>query len=138
MKRLLFSTRIYAIDAALLLLRAASSLMIFTHGWPKIANFSDYLNRFADPLGLGPALSLQATIFAEFFCAILVALGLLTRLALIPLIITMATVVFIIHGGDAFGDKELPLLYLFAFVVLFITGPGKYSLDKRIIRKNPF
>ena len=138
MKRLLFSTRIYAIDTALLLLRVASSLMILTHGWPKITNFSDYLNRFADPLGLGPALSLQATIFAEFFCAILVALGLLTRLALIPLIITMATVVFIIHGGDAFGDKELPLLYLFTFVVLFITGPGKYSLDKRIIRKNPF
>lgn len=138
MKRLLFSTRIYAIDAALLLLRVASALMMVTHGWPKITNFSDYLNRFADPLGLGPALSLQATIFAEFFCAILVALGLLTRLALIPLIITMATVVFIVHAGDAFGDKELPLLYLFTFVVLFITGPGKYSLDKRIVRRSHF
>lgn len=138
MKRLLFSTRTYFLDAALLLLRVASALMMVTHGWPKIANFSDYLNRFADPLGLGPALSLQATIFAEFFCAILLALGLLTRLALIPLIITMATVVFIVHGGDAFGDKELPLLYLFTFLVLFITGPGKYSLDKRIVRKSNF
>jgi putative oxidoreductase len=138
MKRLLFSTRIYAIDTALLLLRVASSLMILTHGWPKITNFSDYLNRFADPLGLGPALSLQAAIFSEFFCAILVAMGLLTRLALIPLIITMATVVFIVHGGDAFGDRELPLLYLSTFVVLLITGPGKYSLDKRILRKSRF
>lgn len=138
MKRLLFSTRIYAIDAALLLLRVASSLMMLTHGWPKIANFSDYLNRFADPLGLGPALSLQATIFAELFCAILVALGLLTRVALIPLIITMAVVVFIVHAGDAFGDKELSLLYLVVFSVLFITGPGKYSLDKKISRKSRF
>ena len=138
MKRLLFSTRIYAIDAALLLLRVASSLMMVTHGWPKIANFSDYLNRFADPLGLGPALSLQATIFAEFFCAILVALGLLTRVALIPLIITMAVVTFIVHAGDAFGDKELSLLYLVNFLVLFITGPGKYSLDKKINSKSRF
>lgn len=138
MKRLLFSTRIYAIDAALLLLRVASSLMMVTHGWPKIANFSDYLNRFADPLGLGPALSLQATIFAEFFCAILVALGLLTRVALIPLIITMAVVTFIVHAGDAFGDKELSLLYLANFLVLFFTGPGKYSLDKEINSKSRF
>lgn len=138
MKRLLFSTRIYAVDAALLLLRAGSALMIMTHGWPKITNFSSYLNQFADPLGLGPALSLQAAIFAEFFCAILVALGLLTRLAVIPLIFTMAVVVFIVHGGDTFGDKELSLLYLVVFSVIFITGPGKYSLDKRIIRKNRF
>ena len=138
MKRLIFSTRIYAIDAALLLLRVSSSLMMVTHGWPKIVNFSDYLNRFADPLGLGPALSLQATIFAEFFCSILVALGLLTRVAVLPLIFTMVVVAFIVHGGDAFGDKELSLLYLVIFAVLFITGPGKYSLDKKIGKKSHY
>ncbi|HLT07468.1 MAG TPA: DoxX family protein [Cyclobacteriaceae bacterium] len=138
MKRLIFSTRIYFVDVALLLLRVASALMIATHGWPKLSNFSEYLSRFADPLGLGPAVSLQATIFAEFFCALLVALGLLTRLALIPLIITMAVVAFIVHGQDAFGDKELALLYLFIFVSLFITGPGKYSLDTRFGRRGRY
>lgn len=138
MKKLLFSTRIYAIDVALLLLRVASAAMMATHGWPKIANFSAYLNRFADPLGLGAATSLQLTIFAEFFCAILVALGLVTRLALIPLIITMGTVAFVVHGADPFSDKEMALLYLTAFVALFITGPGKYSMDAQILRKNRF
>lgn len=138
MKKLLFSTRIYAIDMALLLLRVGSALMIATHGWAKIANFSDYLNSFADPIGLGPALSLQLTIFAEFFCAILVALGLLTRLATIPLIIAMATIVLLVHGADPFADKELSLMYLVAFLVLFITGPGKYSLDHRIGRRSQF
>ena len=138
MKRLLFSTRIYAIDVALLILRVGSSLMMVTHDWPKIANFSEYLNRFADPLGLGPALSLQGAIFAEFFCAILVALGLLTRVAVIPLIFTMAVAAFIVHGGDPFGDKELSLLYLVIYAVLFITGPGKYSLDKKIGRRSRY
>ena len=138
MKRLLFSTRIYAIDVALLILRVGSSLVMVTHGWPKIANFSEYLNRFADPLGLGPALSLQGAIFAEFFCAILVALGLLTRVAVIPLIFTMAVAAFIVHGGDPFGDKELSLLYLVIYAVLFITGPGKYSLDKKIGRRSRY
>ena len=138
MKRLLFSTRIYAMDVALLLLRVGSSLMMLTHGWPKIANFSEYLNRFADPLGLGPALSLQGAIFAEFFCAILVALGLLTRVAVIPLIFTMAVAAFIVHGGDPFGDKELSLLYLVIFAILFITGPGKYSLDKKVGRRSRY
>lgn len=138
MKRLLFSTRIYFIDAALLLLRVAAAIMIMTHGWPKIANFSSYLNQFADPLGLGPAVSLQLTIFAEFFCGILLAIGLVTRVALIPLIIAMATVVLVVHGADPFGDKELPLLYLVTFIFLFITGPGKYSLDNRISKKNRY
>jgi|SRR5690554_5335083 len=138
MKKLLFSTRIYAIDVALLLLRIGTSVLIGTHGWPKIANFSSYLNSFADPLGLGVATSLQLTIFAEFFCAILVALGLVTRLALIPLIITMGTVAFVVHGADPFGDKELALMYLVAFVALFITGPGRFSVDAQILRRNRF
>jgi putative oxidoreductase len=32
-------------------------------------------------------------------------------------------------GGDWFGDMELPVLYLVAFIVIFLLGPGKYSVD---------
>ena len=132
MKKVLFTTRSYAVDAALLFMRLSVSIMIMTHGWGKIANFSENLNVFPDPIGLGPAVSLQLSIFAEFFCAILVALGFMTRWALIPLIINMTVVVLVVHGADPFGVKELPLIFLVSFLVLLLTGPGKYSMDYQI------
>lgn len=138
MKKLLFSNRIYALDLALLLMRMAVSIMILAHGWAKITNYSKYLNQFADPLGLGIATSLQLTIFAEFFCAILVALGFMTRLALTPLVIAMATVALVVHGDGPFGRQELPLLYLVSFLFLFLTGPGKYSMDTQISKRNKY
>ena len=59
---------------------------------------------FADPLGLGGQLSLGLASFAEFFCAIAVAIGLLTRLASVPVIILFTVAFFIIHGDDPFGE----------------------------------
>ncbi|MEX2592742.1 MAG: DoxX family protein [Anditalea sp.] len=138
MKRILFSNNAFAISEVLLIMRVAVSLLILTHGWAKIANFSENLNRFADPLGFGVATSLQLAIFAEFFCAILVGLGFMTRLALIPLIINMTTIVFVVHASDPFSRQELPLLYLISFLFLFFTGPGKYSMDRQILKRDRY
>lgn len=66
---------------------------------------------------------------AEFFCSILLILGLGTRIVLIPLIIAMTVVAFMVHGSDPLSEKESALLFLIPFLTLFITGPGKYSLD---------
>jgi putative oxidoreductase len=73
---------------------------------------------------------LGLTVFAEFFCALALALGLLTRAAVIPLIVTMLTAAFVILGDDPFGKKELALLYLVPFVTILIVGPGRFSLDR--------
>jgi putative oxidoreductase len=41
-------------------------------------------------------------------------------------------VAFIIaHDGDPFSKKEKSFLFLIAFVVLYFTGPGKYSIDRQ-------
>lgn len=74
---------------------------------------------------------MASTIFAEFFCAALIVMGLMTRLAAIPLIIVMSVVVFYSQDGEIFlGKGELPALYLAGFVALLFTGPGKWSLDR--------
>lgn len=132
MKKLIFSTSSYFQDISLAILRIGAALLMLTHGWPKIANFSTYLTKFSDPIGLGPAISLQLAIVAEFFCAILLAFGFLTRLSLIPLMITMSVAAFIAHADDPFGSKEKPLLFLLIFIFLFFAGPGKYSVDGQI------
>ena len=85
--------------------------------------------QFGDPIGLGVPTSLYLSAFAEFICAILIILGLLPRLASIPLIINMAVAFFIVHAADDFGTRELSLLYMGMFLTLFFTGPGRYSVD---------
>lgn len=132
MQKLLFSTSEIAKDLALAMLRIGTALMMLTHGWAKISDFTGYLAKFSDPIGLGPAVSLQLAIFAEFFCAILLALGFLTRLSLIPMMFTMLVAGLIAHAGDPFSSKEKALLFLLVFVVLFLLGPGKYSVDAHI------
>jgi putative oxidoreductase len=114
----------------LLLRITAGGTMIWQHGWPKLANFAERMDSFADPFGLGSALSLMLIVFAEVVCAGLVVLGLWTRAALIPLIIGMAVIAFMVKGDADFKEKELALVYLFAFVTLLFTGSGRFAIDR--------
>jgi putative oxidoreductase len=133
-KSTFFSSNGIASDLGLLVLRIIAGGALLTHGFPKFQKVVNGIMKFGDPIGLGQGTSLHLSAFAEFICAILVILGLLTRLACIPLIINMSVVFFIVHSADDFGTKELPLLYLTIFITLFLTGPGKYSADKGIFR----
>lgn len=118
-------------DLGKLLLRVVpAGLMLTGHGWPKLAGFSERLETFADPIGLGPGLSLALIVFAEVFCALLVMLGVWTRLSTIPLIIGMAVITFITHGNDVLGKGESGLVYLAIFTVILLVGGGRYSLDR--------
>ena len=113
----------------LLVFRVAICTMMLTHGLNKLSNFSTLSPNF-DPIGLGGTLSLSLVIFAEVFCSIALLLGLFTRLAVIPLMVAMCVAVFVTHAGQAFATKELALLYLTFYVVLFIIGPGRFSIDR--------
>lgn len=103
---------------------------MFTHGFPKFYKLmAGGEVQFRDVLGMGPAVSLSLAVFAEVICSTFVLVGLGTRLATIPLIITMLTAAFVAHADDPFGKKELPLLYLFIYITVLILGSGKYSID---------
>ncbi len=134
----IFQSRINlnATHLSVLLLRLAAGGFMLTHGYGKLQQLMAGEFQFADPIGVGPEVSLVLAVFAEFFCSLLVMLGLGTRLATIPLIVTMAVAAFIAHGADPFGRKEMALLYLVTYVVLLLTGSGKYSVDRLISGKN--
>jgi putative oxidoreductase len=123
-------------DLGLLLLRLGAALLLFAgHGWPKIANFAERAARFADPLGLGPQLSFGLVVFAEVGCAIAIALGLLTRWAVVPLLIFFAVAAFVQHAADPWARKELALIFAVPFATLLFTGPGHLSLDAWMERR---
>ena len=116
-------------DLGLLVLRLGLGGIMLTHGFGKLTNFAAMTDKFADPFGLGMTVSLVLAVFAEFFCSLGLIVGLATRLAVIPLIVTMATAFFIIHANDPFMKKELALVYLVGYVGLGFMGAGRLSLD---------
>lgn len=119
----------------LLLFRCGVGALMLTHGIPKLLNFSERMHTFRDPLRVGSTLSLGLATFAEVGCSLLLILGLFTRPALVTLIVTMGVVVFLVQMGQPFSKMELPLYFLIAFVVLFFTGLGRYSVDGVLWKK---
>lgn len=137
MKRFLFGTPITDVIPSLGLLLSRlvfGSFLLLGHGWGKLLSFSEQADKFPDPLGIGPQLSMASAIICEVICSALVVLGLVTRIAVLPVVFMMSVAAFMIHadaplfmGGGA--AKEPALIYLTGFAVLFFTGPGRFSVD---------
>lgn len=123
-----------AMSLLILALRIVFGVLLMSHGVQKWANFSAMSDSFPDPLGIGSQLSLILAIFGEMVCSIAFIFGFLYRLAMIPMIFTMCVAFFVIHANDPFATKELAFVYLVVFILLYITGPGKYSLDHFIAK----
>ena len=123
-------------DLGLLLMRITfGSLMFYSHGLNKILAGTERWNRLGgaltDLIGLSslkPFFGFMAS-FSESVCALLIVLGLFTRLSSFLLFFTM-----LIASVKHFADGDLPemaLLYGIFCLFLILTGPGKYSLDKK-------
>ena len=120
----------------LLLLRVSvGATMALQHGLGKAMRFSTLSEKFPDPIGVGSTASLSLALLGELLCPIALVLGLLTRLATIPLLTTMLVAAFVIHGGDPFKKKELALLYAAGATTLLLTGAGAYSIDGWLARR---
>ena len=136
-KKLLFSSGNLNASGSfgILLMRLSLGLMMMlAHGLPKIMKYSGLSESFHDPFGFGSAFSVSLVIFAEFFASLFVILGLATRAFLVPLIITMLVIILDVKWGGPFADMEKAALFLTGYITLFITGAGRYSID-RMIRK---
>ncbi|MBT8236168.1 MAG: DoxX family protein [Bacteroidia bacterium] len=117
-------------DIGLALLRIVPSALLLTHGIPKFQKLIGGDFEFGDPIGIGATPTLFLAVLGEFLCPILLILGFKTKWAAIPPALVMAVAAFVVHSADPFGVKEKALLFLGFFIVIFLLGPGKYSLDK--------
>jgi putative oxidoreductase len=55
-------------------------------------------------------------------------LGIGTRLAAIPPLVTMIVASGLVHASDPWPRKELPILYGVAFLTLALAGGGRFGL----------
>ncbi|MFN2458619.1 MAG: DoxX family protein [Chitinophagaceae bacterium] len=118
--------------ATFILRVGAGGIILGKHGFGKMLTFSEKAATFADPFDLGPSVSLGMVVFAEFFCAALIVLGLFTRFACIPLIIAMTVALGHAHKWRILGDGSGAAIFLVCFLSILFLGPGKFSLDKFI------
>jgi putative oxidoreductase len=144
-----------AASVGLLILRLGIGGFLITHGWGKVQMLlAGGADKFGDPIGLGSTISLALVTTSEFVCALFILLGLGTRFAAVPVVISMSVAAFVVHAQDpwtmeaaanaflggaskTWSSKEPALLYLIPFLSLVFTGGGRLSLDGWIaMRRN--
>jgi putative oxidoreductase len=119
----------WAFDTMMLLTRICfGGLLLVNYGFDKMVKFSRLQYTFGDPFHIGAKWSLVLVIFAEVFCALLLVLGLFTRLAAIPLVISLGIAFFLIHNHNI--DKgQNAALFLAGILAILLCGPGRASVD---------
>ena len=123
-----------SISTALLLLRLVVGLAFMFHGYTKIQNPFGWMGEKASIPGFFQGLAA----IAEFGGGLAWMLGLVTPLASFGLACTMSVAVwmsatvfhlpFVSKGGG--GSCELASVYLCVAVLLFVAGPGRFSVDR--------
>ena len=119
-----------------LLARLTVGLVFALTGWGKVHNLAK-VTGFFTKLGIPHAAFMAGLVgYCELICGVLVLVGLLTRLATIPLITTMIVALATAQAGEIhdlpglFGLIEFT--YLALLVYLCVTGPGALSIDALI------
>ena len=112
----------------LLVIRVCFGVLFFTHGLEKMMNFSTLSETYPSVFGFGSYMTLMVTIFCEFCCSLFLITGLLVRIMVLPMIVAMGVAFFDIHDA-MMPEGELALIYMIVFIILYITGPGRFSID---------
>jgi putative oxidoreductase len=122
-----------------LLGRLAVGLLFMSTGWGKVHDIAKF-TRFFTSLGI-PAPHFQAILvgYSELLCGTALVVGLLTRLATVPLIVSMIVAILTAKRGDLHGLFDLvgfdEFTYLVVLVMIAVLGPGPYSLDALVARR---
>lgn len=128
----------FAGDFGLLIIRLALAAVFIYHGYGKITDIPGTAKMFHEGLGIPlPMLSATLAALAEFGGGILLAVGLLTRLATIPMAFTMCVAVFHVHWGTFSvrdGGIEFAMTLGLFLIALGLLGPGRFSLDHLLFR----
>ena len=118
----------------ILAVRVFFGVLFFLHGVDKMMNFNQVSLNYPSIFGLGSYMTLMLAVFCEFCCSLFLIAGLLERIILIPMIISMAVAYFDVHDA-ILPEGELALIYMVVFFILFMVGPGRFSLDYMLDRR---
>jgi len=120
-------------NPGILLLRIFAGAAMLVHGVPKMFGGMEGFTKFVASMNV-PAPGFMALMAAltESLGALLLVLGLGTRVVAFLLVCNMSVAAFVAHGGDPFAMQEKALLYLVIYLAFYLKGAGKWSLDSLI------
>jgi putative oxidoreductase len=128
-------------DEVLLIARILLAILFLTSGWAKLTGYSgtvDYMTQIGVPV---PAVATVVAIAIEFLGSIALILGIWTRpLAVLFVLFTLATAFLGHHfwtmdGAERYANSihfYKNLSTIGGFLLLYVTGAGKYSVDARL------
>ncbi|MBI4118149.1 MAG: DoxX family protein [Parcubacteria group bacterium] len=129
-------------DVAPLVLRIATGLVFFIHGYTKLTTqgvpgVSEFLGSLGFP---APDLFAIVLLTVEIVGGIALIAGLFTHWAAKLTGIVAIVALVLVHVSNGFfvqnGGYEFVLLLIAALVSIMVTGPGKYSLDHHWLKKH--
>jgi putative oxidoreductase len=120
-------------SAALLVARLTVGVLFVSTGWGKVNNLAKVTDFFTE-LGIPiPGFNAALVAYTELVCGFLLVIGLASRLAAVPLVVTMVVAILTAKKGDLHGVPDLfgfvEWTYLVILLVIFALGPGKIALD---------
>jgi putative oxidoreductase len=133
----------FANSLGLLVLRLVLGWIFFYHGAQKLFGafggmgmngFTPFIASQHLPLLPAAAWAWMAAC-GEFFGGVFVFLGLLTRLAAIPIIVTMLVAITTVTGQKGFAGYEFNLALIAMSVTLILSGAGLISLDALVFKR---
>lgn len=122
-----------------LLLRLAVFRIFFWSGLAKLDDWSSTLllfeNEYNVPL-LPHTLAAALATSAELGASLLVLIGLLTRLAALPLLGIALVIQFVLGAADPAYNQLQHYLWMVLLLTLIAHGPGAWSLDAWLERRS--
>jgi putative oxidoreductase len=118
-------------------LRILVGIGLILHGVPKITD-AHSAEGFFSSVGLPPELAIPIGLL-EVIGGIFILTGILTRISAGLIAIEMIGAVLNVKLGKGFiGGYELELLIVVICLSLFISGPGRFSIEYEILRREIF
>jgi uncharacterized membrane protein YphA (DoxX/SURF4 family) len=129
-------------DGIIAIVRIITGLLImywgfFIFNYVETQHYIDWLRSAGSPV---PEFMIYLVRIIELICGLLIILGLVTRIAILPLLLTLVYSLWL-TGIETVFNGQSSLSLLLVFVMLFAIGAGKFSLDyvlfdkKKIILK---
>lgn len=120
-------------NIGLLFLRVSGGLfLLWVHGLPKLLDFTAQLQLIEDPFHLGAHLTLILAIFAEVLCPLLIIVGVLARLACLPILFVLLVALLVVHPQWSVAEGQFGWLLLILFTTVLIAGPGRLAIPVRL------
>ncbi|MFS0783936.1 DoxX family protein [Bacillus sp. 1P06AnD] len=127
------------LDTGLLVIRLVIGLLFMGHGAQKLfGSFGGHgiegSAGWFESIGVKPGVPMAVMAgLSEFGGGLLLAIGLLTPLASLLIVITMVMAIMKVHGANGLWSTqngyELNLVYMAAVIGIALTGPGKFAVD---------